>query len=146
MVKTIKIDDNTEITLSNNIGWAMEYREQFGHDIVPDLLPVVSAIISMLGELKTDKQGKVDFKRIDKGALQDALINLAGLQFVDFINLVWAMAKNADDKIPEPKKWAKQFEVFPLDTVAPEVFRLITEGFISSKNLPRLSLAEAMEK
>lgn len=143
MIKTIKIDDNTEITLSNNIGWAMEYREQFGHDIIPDLLPALSAIVSMLGELSADKKGRVDLKKIDKDILQDALVNLAGLQFVDFINLIWALAKNADEKTPEPKKWVKQFEVFPLDVIAPEVFRLITEGLVSSKNLPRLSLAGA---
>ena len=122
MIKTIKIDENTELTLSNNIGWAMEYREQFGHDIIPDILPAVSAIIDLLGEIK---DGKID------------------LQFIDFINLVWALAKNADDEIPEPKKWVKQFETFPLDIIAPEVFKMIMEGFISSKNLPRLNLAEA---
>lgn len=146
MIKTIKIDDNTELTLSNNIGWAMEYREQFGHDIVPDLLPVVSAVISLFDEIPQDKKGKIDLKRVNKDVLQDALINLAGLQFVDFINLIWALAKNADDKIPEPKKWVKQFETFPLDIIAPEVFKLITEGFVSSKNLPRLSLAEATKQ
>lgn len=140
MIKTIKIDENTELTLSNNIGWAMEYREQFGHDIIPDILPAVSAIIDLLGEIK---DGKIDLNTIDKDALQDALIKLAGLQFIDFINLVWALAKNADDEIPEPKKWVKQFETFPLDIIAPEVFKMIMEGFISSKNLPRLNLAEA---
>ena len=95
MIKTVKINDNCEIELSNNIGWALEYREQFGHDIVPDLLPVVSAVVSFLGEADLKK---FDIKKIDKDILQDALINLAGLQFVDFLNLVWAMAKTADEK------------------------------------------------
>lgn len=146
MIKTITIDESHELTLSNNIGWAIEYREQFGHDIVPDILPAVSAIISLLDEIPTDKKGKIDFKKVNKDVLQDALINLAGLQFVDFINLVWALAKNADDGIPEPKRWVKQFETFPLDVIAPDVFKMITEGFISSKNLPRLSLAEATKQ
>lgn len=140
MIKTIKIDENTELTLSNNIGWAMEYREQFGHDIIPDILPAVSAIIDLLGEIK---DGKIDLNTIDKDALQDALIKLAGLQFIDFINLTWAMAKTADDEIPEPKKWVKQFDAFPVDIIAPEMFRLLVEGLVSSKNLPRLNLAEA---
>lgn len=140
MIKTIKIDENTELTLSNNIGWAMEYREQFGHDIIPDILPAVSAIIDLLGEIK---DGKIDLNTIDKDALQDALIKLAGLQFIDFINLAWAMAKTADDEIPEPKKWVKQFDAFPVDIIAPEMFRLLVEGLVSSKNLPRLNLAEA---
>ena len=144
MIKPIKFNDNCELELSNNIGWAMEYREQFGHDIIPDLLPAVSAIVSLLGEL----DGKhFDLKKIDKDVLQDALINLAGLQFVDFINLCWAMAKTADDKTPSPKKWVKLFDDgFYLDTVAPEVFGLLVEGLISSKNLSSLNLAGATNK
>lgn len=143
MVKTIKIDDEHELTLSNNIGWAMEYREQFGHDIIPDLLPAVSAIISMLSEFS---EKKFDIRKADKDVLQDALINLAGIQFVDFINLIWAMAKTADDKIKEPRKWIKDFETFPLDVIAPEAFTLLVEGLVSTKNLPRLRLAEATKK
>lgn len=140
MIKTIRIDDEHELTLSNNIGWAFEYREQFGHDIIPDLLPALSAVISLLGEV--DKNG-FDLKKIDKDTLQDALINLAGIQFVDFINLLWAMAKTADETIKEPRKWVKEFETFPLDVVAPQAFTLLVEGLISTKNLPRLNLAEA---
>lgn len=144
MIKTIKFNDNCEIELSNNIGWAMEYREQFGHDIIPDLLPAVSAIVFLLGEIDAKH---FDFKKIDKDVIQDALINLAGLQFVDFINLCWAMAKTADDKTPMPKKWVKLFDDgFFIDTVAPEVFGLLVEGLISTKNLQSLNLAGAMTK
>lgn len=143
MIKTIKIDEEHELTLSNNIGWAFEYREQFGHDIIPDLLPALSAVISLLGEI--DKNG-FDIKKVDKDILQDALINLAGIQFVDFINLLWAMAKTADDSIKEPKKWVKEFDTFPLDVIAPQAFTLLVEGLISTKNLPRLSLAGAENK
>ena len=140
MIKTIKIDDEHEITLSNNIGWAMEYREQFGHDIIPDLLPAVSAALSLLGEI--DKKG-FNLKKIDKDIMQDALISLSGAQAVDVINLVWAMAKTADDKLPEPKKWVRNFETFPLDIIVPEAFKLLLEGLISTKNLQSLSLAGA---
>lgn len=144
MIKSIKFNDNCEIELSNNIGWAMVYREQFGHDIIPDLLPAVSAIISILGETE---QKHFDIRKIDKDVLQDALINLAGLQFVDFINLCWAMAKTANDKIPTPKKWVEQFDDgFFIDRVAPDVFGLLVEGLVSSKNLKSLSLAEATTK
>lgn len=144
MIKSIKFNDNCEIELSNNIGWAMAYREQFGHDIIPDLLPAVSAIISILGETE---QKHFDIRKIDKDVLQDALINLAGLQFVDFINLCWAMAKTANDKIPTPKKWVEQFDDgFFIDRVAPDVFGLLVEGLVSSKNLKSLSLAEATTK
>lgn len=140
MVKTIKIDDNTELKLSNNIGWAMEYREQFGHDIIPDLMPVVSAVLTLLKEAN---ENGFDLKAIDGEILQEALINLTGVQFVDFVNLLWAMAKTADDNIPEPKRWVKQFESFPLDIIAPEAFMLLAEGLVSSKNLKGLRLTGA---
>ena len=146
MVKSVKVNDNQEIELSNNVGWAYEYREQFGHDIVPDLLPILSAIISLLGDADLSK---LDIKKISKiikmDTVQDALIQLTGLQFVDFLNLVWALNKTADEKIPLPKKWVKQFDSFELDIVAPEVFNLLVEGLFSRKNLNRLKLAEAEE-
>ena len=146
MIKEIPINDEVSLNLSNNISWAIEYREQFGHDIVPDVLPVVSAIASLVGEANANR---LDFKKIDKDVLQEALINLSGVQFVDFLNLIWAMNKAADgDKVALPKQWAKQFEGgFFLDKVAPEVFRLLCEGLISTKNLPRLlKTGEATQK
>lgn len=136
MVKSIKVNDNTELLLSNNIAWAMEYRDQFGHDIVPDLLPVVSAIASFIGEANLRD---FDIKKIDRDVVQTAIINLAGVQFVDFLNLVWAMNKTADPQTPLPRKWADQFDDgFYLDTVAPEVFDLLLSGLVSSKNLQGL--------
>ena len=57
---------------------------------------------------------------------------------VDFLNIVWAMAKNADDSVPEPKKWFNQFEVFPMDELVPAVGELLYKGMISSKNSTRL--------
>ena len=144
MIRSVKFNDNVEIELSNSIGWALEYREQFGHDIIPDLLPAVSAIISLLGEMDIKK---FDITKVDKTVLQDALINLAGLQFVDFINLIWAMAKTADENTPTPKKWVKQFDDgFYLDRIAPDVFNLLVEGLISSKNLQSLGTSEAATK
>lgn len=148
MKKSIKLYKDCEITLSNNAGWLMEYRDQFGHDIVPDILPVVSAITKVLGEISesTGKSLTEAFKGIPKDALEDAMVELAGLQSVDIINIVWAMAKTADDDIDVPKKWIRQFDSFPLDVVLPAVWNLVLEGFISSKNLKSLTGAEATKK
>lgn len=132
MIKEVKANDNAIIKLSNNIGWAVEYREQFGHDIIPDVLPVVSALASLFTEVNTKG---FDIKAIDKDVLQEALINLAGVQFVDFLNLVWAMNKTAEPNTPLPKEWLRQFDDgFHIDVIAPEVFRLLVEGLISVKN------------
>lgn len=148
MKKTIKIDKETDLALSNNVSWLMEYREQFGHDIVPDLLPIVSAVSKLIMSL-SDQLGKPVteiLKTLPDDVLQDALIELSSAQFVDFLKIVWAMAKAADDDIDEPKRWLKQFDVFPLDVIAPAIWEMMLSGFVSSKNLKRLNGTEAMKK
>ena len=101
MIKTIKINKDTELTLSNSLAWAMIYKDQFGHDIVPDVMPIVSAITKLFGELqKYSGQDMTEIiKNLDGDILQSAMIELCAVQFTDFVNLVWAMAKANDDDI-----------------------------------------------
>lgn len=140
MIKTIKISKDKELTLSNSLAWAMIYKDQFGHDIVPDIMPIVSAIAKLFGELqKNSGRDMTDLlKNLDGDILQSAMIELCAVQFTDFINLVWAMAKANDDDIETPEKWVRQFDTFPLDIIAPAVLELVTKGLISSKNLKSL--------
>lgn len=140
MIKTIKISKDKELTLSNSLAWAMIYKDQFGHDIVPDIMPIVSAIAKLFGELQKNSGQDMTalLKNLDGDVLQSAMIELCAVQFTDFINLVWAMAKANDDDIETPEKWARQFDTFPLDIIAPAVFELMTKGLISSKNLKSL--------
>lgn len=140
MNKTIKISKDKELVISNNLAWAMIYKSQFGHDIVPDIMPIVSAITKLLGELSKTSGTDVAsvLKSLDGDSLQDALIELCALQFTDFINLTWAMAKANDDDIETPDKWVRQFDHFPIDVIAPAVFDLLLKGLVSSKNLKSL--------
>ena len=140
MVKTIKIAKDKELTLSNNLAWAMIYKAQFGHDIIPDIMPILSAMAKLFGELTKyngQEMGEL-IKNIDGDALEDALIQLCAIQFTDFVNLVWAFAKANDDDIEPPEIWVRQFDEFPLDIIAPAVLELLTKGLISSKNLKSL--------
>ena len=150
MEKTINIGDK-EVRLTNNVGWMMTYRDQFGTDIVMTLTPLIASgldIVSGLVDEATD--GDIfDTKKLlaslDGDTLIDALAHLSGFEMVDLIKIVWAMAKEADDSVPDPKRWVKDFDVFPLDEVAPEVAKLAVSGLVSSKNLRRLkALAEKM--
>lgn len=142
MIKTIKISKDKELTLSNSLAWAMIYKDQFGHDIVPDIMPIVSAITKLFGELgKHSGQDMAEMlKNLDGDVLQSVMIELCAVQFTDFVNLVWAMAKANDDDIETPEKWVRQFDQFPLDIIAPAVVELLTKGLISSKNLKSLRL------
>lgn len=143
MEKTINIGGE-EVKLNNNVGWLIAYKDQFGVDIVQTLMPmmagaldVVTGIVNEIG--KPDEISLDDVVKImDGDYLINALIHLGSLEFVDFINIVWALAKAADGSIPEPKKWVQRFESFPLDEIAPQIFDLVATGVVSSKKLMRL--------
>lgn len=142
MKKTIKIDEKNTLTLSNNVGWLLAYRDQFGVDIVPALVPVLNAVIEIYAEIAKqtgDLKTAADiFTKIDTATIQGAILELAGVQITDLVNVVWAMAKAADDDIDEPRTWVRQFETFPLDVIAPAVLELAVRGLISGKNSKRL--------
>lgn len=143
MEKTITID-NKDVRLNNNAAWAMEYKDQFGRDIVPVILPAVGAIIEALASVIPEAEGKKEFGPKElaeavEGRAMDILLPMFQVEFVDIvINVTWALAKCADEDIPEPKRWIRQFDEFPLDIIVPEVYELIMMGFASSKNWKRL--------
>lgn len=147
MEKTIKIG-KVPVRLNNNVGWAMEYRDQFGRDIIPTIMPMFAGAIDIVSGLikETGKTTDIYLEDIlgltDGDTLIDAVIHLGGLEFVDFINLTWALAKCADEDIPEPREWIRQFDTFPVDTIGPAVIELIYKGVVSSKNQKRLESAK----
>lgn len=144
MIKTIKIGKQ-DVVLDNNIGWTIVYRDQFGQDIIPSIMPMFASAMDIISGIAKETDGDGDeialkdiLKLTDGESLINALIHLGSFEFVDFINITWALAKNADDSIPEPKIWVKQFDEFPVDVIGPEVVKLIFKGMVSSKNLKRL--------
>lgn len=144
MEKTIKIG-NKKVRLSNNVGWTMEYRSQFNHDIIPVLMPMLAALLDIVGGVidsvgKTDNIGYDDLiQALNNDKIYDSLIHMSGLEFVELINIVWSMAKTADETIPEPREWIREFDVFPIDEITPVVFKMITDGVVSLKNVKRLT-------
>ena len=142
MEKIIKIGKQ-EVKLNNNAAWTMEYKDQFGKDIIPAIMPVLASMIegvsSLIVEAGTDEIRIDTLASALEGRSMDILLPMFQVEFVDtIINVTWAMAKAADEDIDPPKKWIRQFETFPLDIVAPTVYELIFKGFVSSKNLKRL--------
>ena len=142
MEKIINIGKK-EVKLNNNVAWTMEYRDQFGKDIVPALMPVIASIIEGVTTVIADT-GKTEITVADiadaiQGRTMEIMLPMFQVEFVDVvINVTWSMAKAADESIEPPKKWVRQFEEFPLDVVGPAVFDMIIKGFVSSKNLKRL--------
>ena len=145
MIKTIKIGDKS-VTLDNSIVWALKYRNQFNKDIVPTIMPALAATLDVIsGVLNNgeDINGQIDvnkiLKAVDGDYFLNAVIHIGEFEFTDFVHIVWALAKTADESIPEPEKWLREFDSFPVDIIAPAVFDLIVKGVVSSKNLKRLS-------
>ena len=142
MEKVIKIGKQ-EVRLNNNVAWTMEYRDQFGKDIVPALMPVIASMVEGVSTIITET-GKTEINVSDiaeslQGRTMEILLPMFQVEFVDVIvNVTWAMAKAADEDIAPPKQWVRQFEEFPLDVVGPAVYELVIKGFVSSKNLKRL--------
>lgn len=150
MKKVITIGDK-DIELNNNVAWVMEYRDQFGKDIVPSLMPLLATMIegfaSVISEAGGDKLDVSSLASAVEGRAMEILLPMLQIEMVDVvINVLWAMAKASDDNIAPPKQWVKQFDEFPLDVVVPAVYELILKGFVSSKNLDRLKKVGASLK
>jgi len=141
MEKTLTIGGK-DVRLSNNLVWAMIYRDQFGRDIVPALTPLLAAVLDVVSGFVQESGGTITaadaLKALNGDTLIDAVAHLSGFESVEIINVTWAMAKACNDDLPEPERWIRGFDSFPLDVVVPEVFSLAFQGMVSEKNLRRL--------
>ena len=143
MEKIVKIGKQ-EVRLNNNMAWTMEYRDQFGKDILPAIMPLLASMIEGVSAVMSEasETGELTTAGIAEaveGRTMEILLPLFQAEFVDLvINVTWAMAKTADENIEPPKKWVRQFDPFPVDVVGPVVYDLVLKGFVSSKNLKRL--------
>ena len=143
MEKIVKIGKQ-EVRLNNNVAWTMEYRDQFGKDILPAIMPLLASMIEGVSTVvaEANEAGEMTTSSIAEaieGRTTDVLLPMFQAEFVDLvINVTWSMAKVADENIDPPKRWVRQFDSFPLDVVGPVVYDMVLKGFVSSKNLKRL--------
>ena len=143
MEKIIKIGKQ-EVKLNNNVAWTMEYRDQFGKDILPAIMPLLASMIEGVSTVMAEAGGSGELTTSSlaealEGRAMEVLLPMFQAEFVDLaINVTWSMAKVADESIDPPKRWVRQFDEFPLDVVGPAVFDMVLKGFVSSKNLKRL--------
>lgn len=143
MIKTIYLNDNQSVEVNSSAGWLIIYKEAFGRDILPDLMPVIEAALEAIVEfMQTGDGDKVSLADaagvLQSGGFINALSKLSMLEFTTLIQMFWALAKNADRSIPNVLEWVNQFESFPIDEVTRELFDVVTASMISSKNSNRL--------
>lgn len=151
-MEKIIILGNKEVRLNNNVAWTMEYRDQFGEDIIPVLLPALTTVAEVLAGILTEvyddaemasdgtfEISKAKIAEAIRGNATEMLLPMYQFKFVDsIVNVTWAMAKAADETIRPPKQWVREFDEFPLDIIVPAIYELIKKGFSSSKNWKRL--------
>lgn len=141
MKKTIKIDDEQKFEINSSSGWLYAYQEQFGHDVLPVLLPAAEALLQTMADLMKDSKpdNVADIlAAADEETISNAFITLSGMQLTTVTNIVWAMAKNANDSIESPREWLNSFDVFPWDVVVPQVLGAALEACISKKKFEKL--------
>lgn len=142
MEKVIKIGD-VEVKLSNNMAWTLEYKEQFNKDILPVIMPLINTVVEGLAAFVADTGGAdltaAKMAEAIEGRAAEIMLPLYTAEFTDLvIGVTWAMAKAADESIDPPNKWIRQFDVFPVDVLIPEVYGLVLRGMVSVKNVKRL--------
>ena len=122
MRSTIKLEGKKNIKINTSWNWAYIYQDYFGHDIIPDLVPVIDTFIETMTALLNGDDVREDIS--DK---------LYGMEVTTVTNIIWALAKNADDSIPDVREWLDGFDRFPLDIILPEVLQTLAESMVSTK-------------
>lgn len=126
MKKTIKIDNKNKFKIDTSNNWLRIYRDQFGHDILPDIVPMLDAGIEIVANVYNG--GDDDIVEM----LEDKVLQL---ETVTWLNIIWALAKNADENIGDPEEWDREFDKSPLDEIVPQVVDALASTYVSTKKL-----------
>lgn len=134
--------EGQSIEVNTSAGWLYSYRSRFGHDILPDLMPIIESVLGALASVLEESKGELTDKTIiaalNNDAFVDAFIKLAGMEVITIYNILWAMAYNADHSIQGPEDFFNGFEKVPVDIIVPELFYAVIDSSVSSKNAERL--------
>lgn len=132
MEKTIMIDEKP-VRFKMNAAFTYVFKRQFGKDILTMVMPLVSELLS-----SADEVFKKDAKDLKPSDIAGLLEDVYSLEIVDIQNIIWTMAKLADDEIQEPALWYSQFEEFAIFDVASELATVFFGSLVSKKKLENL--------
>lgn len=138
MIKTIVIDGK-EVQFKASASFPLVYKANFNTDILTVIMPLISELLDGMDDLfkeSTKEDGNIELK---PSTLSGLLENVYSLELIDIMNLLWTLAKCADDTIPEPIKWFGEFNEFPLIDIAVEVFPMVFESLFSKKKLKEIA-------
>lgn len=135
MQKTINIggkDVNLKFTLSA----FYIFKNQFSYDAMNKIVPTVGEILSNLdfSVFEAKKNNKTELNGGEViNAIGKTLESTYNFEMVDFLNLLWAFAKNADGELPGPEIWFGNFDEFPIIDVMKEFIPALLESLGSKK-------------
>ena len=102
-MEKIILVDNKQIKFKSTAGTLMRYRNNFGRDLIKD-------IIALEKKFKTVKTGMAQFEIVELDM---------------FEKIAWAMAKTANNDIPDIEHWLDSFDSFSIMKVLPEIMELL---------------------
>lgn len=125
------------------------FKNQFSYDAMNKIVPTLGEILSNLdfSVFETYTESEKKDKALSGGDVLNAigrtLESTFNFEMIDFLNLLWAFAKNADTEIPGPEIWFSTFDEFPIIDVMREFVPTLLESLGSKKKLVKTSTQEA---
>ena len=136
MEKTITIAGRS-VTFKASGGIGYRYKAQFGREFIADVTELEEFVNTGIVERipKKNKNGKRIY--ID-GILQfeeKTTYDFTKFSLESMYNILWTMAKTADDSIPDPLTWLDSFDEFPVMDIFAQVKEILQANFkIAPKN------------
>lgn len=126
MEKTITIAGQ-QVRLKSTAATPKRFKIQFGRDYFAELLKFAK-VFEPLNDLEESEDQK---QEADLSQLSYESLEL--LDFDVLYDIVWVLAKSADNSIPDPLTWLDQFEAFPIAEIMPEIQELLSHSIKTEK-------------
>lgn len=139
MKKEIKVDKDHKFMIDTGLGWAYVYKEQFGTDVLPETVPLIESAFGIAADFY-DSSDAVTVRDL----ISEAAGTLSGTDLTTLTNIIWALAKNADESIPEPREFYNQFDCFSVTDILPKIIWTMADSILPTKKVK--SLKETIEK
>lgn len=119
MIKTIEFGDK-EVNFSTSFNWMVIFKSQFGEDAAKVIMPLIR------------EMQKPEYNENDYGFLVYEVLGFTGIA-----EIAWALAKNADDSVPDPEAWMNELgDDYSAADIASELIpEVIASSFSSKKSM-----------
>lgn len=128
MEKTLTICGR-DVTFKATGGLPYRYKSQFGREYIQDLILIEQSVSNIKEPPKNStKAAQQAYELATAYALTGASLEM-------MYNILWCMAKTADDSIPDPQRWLDSFETFSVFDVWPQLEDIVSANMeIAPKN------------